>query len=273
MSANLRYQQSKNLEAAQRPLVVLIPGGPGLSSKTLVGFEKLSRSFDLVFVDPPGTEGQEEPSNPTFESILHSIESELLKIDRSIILLGHSFGGFQAAKLVTRARLDVVGLIGCAMPLSEPTFKEIGKQYEKFRTPELTRAEAAWAKAKSKQTMKEWFASYGLLFFTPSSIEMGQRIILEDDVSLETFVKIRGDLIGHIEVIQALKLSPIKKLMIAGELDNLIPTNLLQSDAKAGGLEFYKIQNAGHFMNFDQPEAVAELIEREFIDSRKERDP
>lgn len=271
MKTILRHRNSINPESSRRPIVVLIPGGPGLSSKTLIGLETLDRSFDLVFVDPPGTGGQNEPENPTFDSTLENIESALKVLERPIILLGHSFGGFQAAKLVERARLDVVGFVGCAAPLGEKTFSEISKQYEKLRTPELSAAEKAWENKKTKQTMKDWFASYGLLFFTPDSLNAGQRLIQQDDLSPSAFIGTRNGVSKNAELKNSLKQNHIRKLMIAGELDNLIPSNLLQSDAEATGMEFHIISKAGHFMNLDQPEAVAKLIEGKFIDSQKER--
>ena len=67
MKTNLTFLKSKSNEAKDRPIVVFIPGGPGLSSKTLSGLEILNRSFDLVLVDPPGTGEQRDPDKQNFE--------------------------------------------------------------------------------------------------------------------------------------------------------------------------------------------------------------
>src|ERR1041385_3746633 len=56
----LNWIRSSNPLAASRPVIVGIPGGPGLSSATLRGMEVLAEGFDVVLVDPPGTGGTEE---------------------------------------------------------------------------------------------------------------------------------------------------------------------------------------------------------------------
>ena len=58
-----------------------------------------------------------------------------------------------------------------------------------------------------------------------------------------------------------LKQDLTKKLFIAGKQDVMLPETVLSEDAASGGFNFISINNASHFVTFDQPESVAGLIE------------
>lgn len=269
MKTKLNFLKSTSSDSRSRPIIVLIPGGPGLSSKTLKGLEILNRSFDLALIDPPGTGGQNEPKKQSFDLVLNSIEEVLKIINRPMILLAHSFGGLKAAKLIKRGNLNCVGVILLATPFLKETFDGIDAQYKKFKNSEIKQAESKWQENKSLETMKNWFASYGLLFFTEDTIEAGRQLLLNDQMSLSAFLGLRNEVIDGKNLLQEFKKVSIPKIFIAGEKDNLIPTALLKRDAQAGYFEFHILKNTGHFINLNQSEAVARLIEKKFIDSKK----
>ena len=56
-----------------------------------------------------------------------------------------------------------------------------------------------------------------------------------------------------------------KKIFISGADDRLLMSENLKKDSDLGKFEFYEIQNASHFVMFDQPERVANLIEEKII--------
>ena len=58
-----------------------------------------------------------------------------------------------------------------------------------------------------------------------------------------------------------------KKLFIAGKRDGMLPEEILKEDADRGGFEFKSVNNASHFVTFDQAEIVAGLVES-FCDIR-----
>ena len=93
------FVKSSNFEADLRPTIAVIPGGPCFSSLTLRDLEPLKDNFHLAFIDPPGTGGTEDLDPVTYEGLIDDIESAILTIGKPVILLGHSFGGIQAAEI------------------------------------------------------------------------------------------------------------------------------------------------------------------------------
>lgn len=262
-----------NLDAASegRPTICLFPGGPGLSSKTLRSIEILSRSFELAFIDPPGTGGLEEVNAPTFEGILRAMEVELEKLEnKPLIFLGHSFGALYVIELAARKKFNVAGLILVAAPLSEETYEVAKKQYLKFMTPELSDAIEVFDGDKTRESFNRLLSSYGRLYFSEDTIKRGGELLQSDQTSVESFIHVLPvfsrrtpfvDFIGHLRDLV------IPKFMIAGADDLLFPASALEADARLTDCQFLKIQNAGHFVTFDQPEAVTVLVEEIFLGS------
>ncbi len=269
MKTKLNYVNSNSNPAKKLPVLAFIPGGPALSSKTLVGLEILSRTFDLIFVDLPGTGGQKDPESQNFDSVLADMENVLLSVERPLILAGHSFGGYIAAKLFERGKLNVKGLACLAAPFLQETYDGLAKGYEKLMTPELKKTAQSWSEEKTLENMKAWFASYGLLYFSEKNLDKGRKLIFDDQMSLSLFLGLRTAVESQNELLAFLKNSLIPKLFIAAENDRLIPPFLLEKDAKAGSFEFHILKNAAHFMNLDQSEAIAELIEDKFSGGSK----
>jgi pimeloyl-ACP methyl ester carboxylesterase len=52
-----------------------------------------------------------------------------------------------------------------------------------------------------------------------------------------------------------------QKIFIAARQDGLLSVPDLEMDAHRGGFQFLTVDNASHFLTFDQPEQVARLIE------------
>lgn len=269
MKTKINFIKSTLPNAKERPVVVFIPGGPALSSKTLSGLEVLNRSFDLAFIDLPGTGGQRDPEVQTFESVLMSIENSLTDMNRKIILAGHSFGGYMAAKVLERGKIKAEGFICMAAPFLQESYDGLVKEYEKYMTPKLKIAAQAWGENKTLQNMKNWFSEYGILYFSEENLEKGRALILNDEMSLSLFLGLRTAVEKQLELLSFIKSLSIPKIFIAGEKDHLIPPELLKQDAEAGEFDFYILKNAAHFMNLDKPEEIARLIENKFVGSEK----
>ncbi len=180
------------------PVFVFLPGGPGLSSQTMRSLEELKRSADLVFVDPPGTGGHgpadftQFRSRDAFWEVLRSIEVELAKLNRPLILVGHSFGGFYAGSIALRDSLnglDIRGVVFIATALRKNTFNTIMPErirlYEKAQSGQhgfspLAHARMHYMNEPSAANYAEWVANYGLLIFSEESLSQGRRLILGD---------------------------------------------------------------------------------------------
>lgn len=274
MRAKLTRVSSSHPKAAERPVICMIPGGPGLSSATLRSMDLLSRSFDLVYVDPPGTGGTEEPKDPTFFSVTDAIERELIALERPVVLCGHSFGALHGIELAQRGRLQIAGLIAIGTPLSAQAYAVAYEQYAKHMTEELRSASDTWDQSPSRVSLANLYASYGVLYFSPESVERGRELLSGDQVSVELFTRllpVMSRRTPDIDFTGILRSLPIKKYLFAGEVDLMLPPKTLRSDAEAAQCGFFEIQGAGHFITFDQPEAVAALIEEQFIDSERKK--
>ncbi len=83
------------------PLLVCHPGGPGFSSRYFGDLAGLGEDFELVLLDPRGTDGSDRPSDPgayRIDDYVGDVEAlrAHLGVER-LKLLGHSHGGVVAA--------------------------------------------------------------------------------------------------------------------------------------------------------------------------------
>lgn len=237
------------------PALFLLPGGPGLSSLTLRSLDFLNRSFDLLYVDFPGTNENPYAGKKDFSELSSLLNKEILKVPGSKYILGHSYGGFFAAQAFTD--LDLNGLVCVSTPFSEVALSEAAENYFAQRDGSLLKAETEWNANQNDSTFAEWLSEYGSLYFKKAS---GKSLLLSDKVSAQFFLDNRSDL-------SALKLLPLlaktsrKKVFISGSEDKLLSPEVTKADAKLGHFDFFEVQNASHFVTFDQPEKTAEIIE------------
>jgi pimeloyl-ACP methyl ester carboxylesterase len=274
MKARLRIVRSSDPSSADRPVVVFLPGGPCFSSYVLRSMDLLSRSLDLAYVDPPGTGGQPKVVDPTFDGIVNAIESEVRGIQRPLVLCGHSFGGLYAVELAFRRRLNAQALVLLAVPLSKSTYQAAVEQYTMHMTPQLREAEAEYEQSPTEQTLRHWLSSYGTLYFKPEDQVRGQELLRADQISYETFRELLGVISrpdSSLDFIAKAKAVSLPKYLVAGAQDILITAASLLEDATASGSGFEIVPDSAHFMSFDQPGAVADLIERVVSDSKRSK--
>ena len=238
------------------PALILIPGGPGLSSSTLRSMDILSRSFNLFYVDFPGVNGTPYDGDKSFDELSRALEFELLKINGPKFVLGHSFGGFFAANLSLKMKVD--GVICLATPFTEKSLDAAGENYTAKKSQELSCAEAEWEKLQDDKSLAKWFSEYGKLYFVKSE---GKEMLLKDKVSAKFFLANRADAANIEPMLSLLRQDKTKKIFIAGKQDEMLPETILKNDAYLGGFDFVSVNDASHFVTFDQPESVAGLIE------------
>jgi pimeloyl-ACP methyl ester carboxylesterase len=238
------------------PNLILIPGGPGLSSLTLRSMDILSRSFNLFYVDFTGTNNKPYSVNKKFDELSNELAKEILAIEGAKFVLGHSYGGFFASDLSLKIKLD--GIICIATPFSEKSLEAASENYTAKKSHTLSDAEDEWEKLQDDKSLAKWFSEYGELYFIKSE---GKDLLLNDKVSARFFVANRSDAIQKESVLPLLKKNETKKLFVSGKRDGMLPEAILKEDAIAGGFNFISVNNASHFVTFDQPESVAGLIE------------
>jgi pimeloyl-ACP methyl ester carboxylesterase len=238
------------------PTLVLIPGGPGLSSATLRSMDILSKNAHLIYVDFPGTNDNPYEKDHSFDELADALKSELLKISGPKFVLGHSYGGFFASDLSFKMKLD--GIICISTPFSEKSLIAASENYENKKTISLSAAESEWEKLQDDKSFAKWLSEYGELYFCDPN---GKDLILNDKVSSRFFLANRADAGEKESMLSALKQNETKKLFIAGQSDALLTGAILKEDAIRGGFNFVAVNNASHFVTFDQPEITAKIIE------------
>lgn len=232
---------------------VLIPGGPGLSSSTLKGFDALAETFDLVLVDPVNPRTVSQGSSVSYNELKKNVLAGVVSLpSRPLILLGHSFGGILAADLALTSTLSVSALICVATPFSQEAFGAIGRSFQSHMTDELKLASERFNRDGTSDSFRNWLASYGKLYFA-REIDAGTELILKDDVCVEAFLGARSESAMKGYLLGDLTTSPFAKLFIAGELDILFPLASAKTDAAKGGFDFSSVQKAGHFCALDNP--------------------
>lgn len=238
------------------PSLILIPGGPGLSSLTLRSMDILSRSFNLYYIDFPGVNNNPYIKDNSFDDLSNELKSEIEKINNPKFVLGHSYGGYFAADLSLKMKLD--GIICVATPFSEKSLSAAGENYFSKRTKSLSLAEENWEKLQDDESFATWLSEYGELYFTK---ETGKYLLMNDKVSAKFFLSNRSDANEKESMLALLKENEASKLFIAGKQDEMLPEAILKEDAINGGFNFISVNNASHFVTFDQPESVVSLIE------------
>lgn len=238
--------------------LILIPGGPGLSSETLKGLEILKDTFNLYFVDFPGTNGNPYLGKKSFDELSDLLTDSLKGITGKMFVLGHSYGGFFAADYAIQNGCD--GVICLGTPFSKKSLAGASANYESKKTARIIEASLEWQKSPSDLTFRNWLASYDELYFSPQNVRSGSELILKDLTSAQFFIDNRTDGSQLESLLPTLSLFDGKKLFIAGENDGLLNRDDLIRDAQIGSFDFVVAENTNHFMMFDQPEIVAGLI-------------
>ena len=170
-------------EKKDAPTLVMIPGGPGLSSSTLRSMDILSRAFNLFYVDFPGVNGNPYDGDKTFDELSSALEVELNKISGPKFVLGHSYGGFFAANLSLRINLE--GIICLSTPFSKKSLTSVGENYNAKKSQALTDAEDEWEKLQDDKSFAKWLSEYGKLYFVKPE---GKILLLNDKASAQFFL-------------------------------------------------------------------------------------
>lgn len=239
--------------------LILIPGGPGLSSLSIRGFDLLANKFNLHYVDFPGTNGNPYDKDRSFVELSEMLLNEVKRISGKVFVVGHSFGGFFASEI--SLWLNVDGLICVATPFSQHSLFGANQNYSKKITNELKAAENDFESSPTDKNFSKWLSLYGEMYFAPHNSEKGKLLLLNDPSSAKGYLNNTGDSKKMEPMLKKLAELNMSKLFIAGKEDGLINISDLEKDASHGNFIFKAINNANHFVMFDQPEQVARVIE------------
>lgn len=89
----------------------------------------------------------------------------------------------------------------------------------------------------------------------------GKALLVNDKVSAQFFLDNRSDVSRLGSLLEQIEEIKLPKIFIAGKEDDLLSSDVLKNDAILGKFDFFELDDASHFVTFDQPEKVAGLIE------------
>lgn len=264
--AQLTFQRSTAPAAAFRPILVLIPGGPGLSSESLGSIDELLKAFDVARMDPPGTGGLPDSELYTFPDMLESMTDALIALERPLVFMGHSFGSIYAAQLCFRPQLNVTGLVAVAPMISTNSIQGALQAFPAHASTDSKAAERAFGEAPTNENFTQWLTTLAPVYFINEQRAAGIARLQADKVSAKAFAQLFPYVLSteHPRLLPRLKYLEAPKLLIAGESDLICPGRQLQEDAAAIGASFEIIPGASHFVTFEQPAAFAKIIEKTF---------
>lgn len=256
-----------NSQNPNLPSLILIPGGPGLSSLTLRSLDSLSSSFNLIYVDFPGCNDNPYIKDHSFDELssgLIEVVNVAKKNDNQVFVLGHSFGGFFAADIALKTKVEAI--ICIATPFSSKSLHNANDNYENYKSMSpskaLAVAEGEWLERQDDKSLAKWFSEYGALYFkNEKAKEIKRELILKDKVSAKFFIHNRADAVIGESLLTRLRDLNIKKFFIAGTEDGLLDLEILKEDAVRGKFEFHTTQSASHFVMVDDAGAVLKKIE------------
>ncbi len=242
--------------------IILIPGGPGLSTSYLRSMDELSGKYQLHFLDICGTNGTQFECLSAL-SIAQTIKEYAENIESPFVLLGHSYGGYLASKTATITLPEA--LICVSTPLSASSMKCAIGNYSSKKSLNLIAREAEWLRHNSEETFKSWLSSYGKLYFKNNDDRLSN-LILNDESSYRFFLNNNGDIENDSSLLVQVAKTNFPKLFISGIDDELLPLSAIKSDIEAGSFDFTLVNNAGHFPMLDNLKSTLSYIDN-FISS------
>jgi len=238
--------------------LVLIPGGPGLSSLTLRSFDILSKKYNLIYIDFPGTNGNPYQGKKTHKELMTLLGESLDNITGDVYTIGHSYGGMYASDLFRY--IELKGVICLGTPMSKRTLENATSNYLKCVNDALIEAESRWENEPNNSNFSNWLSKYNSLYFSENVLEIGRKLIRDDTVSAEFFLDNRRD-ISDQEVFEQISRWEGKKLLIGGERDGLISSSFLREDAALFNYDFFLIPYANHFLMLDDLSMLVKSID------------
>ena len=258
--------------AGQGPLLLLIPGGPGVSHKYLFpGLERLTNSFQVIYFDAFGRGQSDRAQDPGEYSFEHDIEElEGLRVALGlgkIVVYGHSYGGLVAqgyalrypsalshlvlANTLHSAEMWQKGNNDTTNAAIENQFPEISAELHQLRAKGAVSCDAAY------QAVADRVPPSLMFFYDPSHANVP--LDMNSDVycqiaGRDADVVLSGDL-SSVDFRRRLHEIPVRTLVLAGRFDRVaIPRYMLQYRTLMPQAELVMFEHSGHFPFIEEPE-------------------
>ncbi len=265
------FKQGKN-NLLGKPNLVLLPGGPGLGAKSFYAMEDDLTKFNLHYYFPPGViEKYDHDFMPDYEYLIKDLEDKLKDFE-NLYLCGHSFGGIQIVDLLLRGNLKPLGVVLIAAPFTKKSLADGNVIFRSHKNASQITMDELFNKEPTDDNYRKWFTSYVEFYFPKDKLENGKKVFAEELYGAKNyFGAYPGLKQQEFELhYDQLKQISIPKLFIAGSEDFLFRSHMLREAAINSGFEFIELNNIGHFVQCDDPQNTAKLINNFIFRREKE---
>lgn len=248
------------------PLLVCHPGGPGFSGATLTDLGGLADSFELGLVDPRGTGGSAGVDTYSQEEYVADLEE--LRVDlgvEQIDLLGHSHGGFVAAQYAAThpERVRRLVLAATAPRLAREYQDAIDAVWDASSDPTIRQAREARARRLSsneltpEEVVRLATVEMRLHFAQADGLPLIGGVFEREPPKLDALAYFNRETLQHFDLRPLLPAIRAQTLVITGDHDFLGPPAAEELVAGIPAARSVVLQEAGHFLWIDQPQAFA----------------
>lgn len=260
-----------------RPVIFILPGGPGLDHSTYRSYTCLLDVADIVFHDPRGC-GQSDkgdPSSYSMENYIDDIEAirQSLQLP-SIIPLGKSYGSVCAMAYALRYKESIAKLILSAGAASYRSLETAKENFAKIASERNVKSfEKLWAgEFKSNLELAQFYAETAPLYSNniKTQLEAYALAYFSKNFSFEAMNLGFSDFLRRFDFEPELHLIKHSTLILAGQDDWINDIRHIKLIAEKIPNNSFKIfANAGHAIESDVGKPYFEII-RQFITSTEE---
>lgn len=254
------------------PVVVVHPGGPGLSSTYLGDLAGLWERFTLVILNPRGTGGSDRPADPAayrLDDYVSDLEElrQHLHLD-AMFLLGYSHGGLvaQAYASAHPARVQKLVLASTA-PRFGPDEEAATQAAREKRSGQPWYADAAAASTEDNDQLTDeqlrdlFFRQMPLYFAHFGQAEAGYLDTLRSEAMNGDALRAFGQELSSLDLRSRLAALTVPTLVITGEDDFICgPVCANEINAAIPGSRKVIVGDAGHMIFMEQPQVVHDEV-------------
>ncbi len=213
-------------EAGDGPTILFVHGATGSPHNFQFQFDSLSDDYRCVAVALRGHGGSPWPGPSHIDEFYQDLEDVVATLPPRFAVLGHSFGGYLAARLAANhpERVVALGLLNTAGNIPKGVF---------FRLLRFFSPKTSWA------------------------ARLFPRMMTQNDQASQNLAKKTLD---DWDCWEAYPRIQIPSLVVLGRLDPLIPARLVRQTADLLPEAQLQTSLGGHFTMLERPEVVTEWI-------------
>ncbi len=257
---NIKILAQDENKLGQRPVLFILPGGPGAAIKMYQPYETLIDIADLVFHDPRGVGASQRQDKSTYTMVNYiddvDIIRQQLKLNK-INILGKSYGCSCALGYTLKYQQHINKIIYSCGPASYRFCQYAKENIERIGTPlqkELC-LKALRGDINSNEELLTFFKETRSLYAISTKAEEIKQFNPNDvDYSFEPLQQGFKSFLHEFDFEPMLDQINIPSLTISAEKDWIVDPRHIESYCKKiQKTEYYMVKNAGHSLEKDTP--------------------